>query len=144
MLVKTRKLKEGDGITIDSLGVIYRQTDKGLVLEGLDEYSALLPISGWYVEEYQVQAGVIEIGEFAFWGCIRLRNIILPDKVKEIGFRAFSYCRDLEHLHIPAATEKIDKYICDGSCNAEISIDEGNKFYKVVSNAIIKRNSQTK
>ena len=100
MLAKTRKLKEGDGITVDSLGVVYCQTDKGLVLEGLDEYSALLPRSGWYVEEYQVQAGVIEIGELAFCNS-QFKKIYLPDSLVNIMADAFRDCNSLEEIIVP-------------------------------------------
>ena len=96
------------------------------------------------LREMQLSKNLEKIGRFAFWGCNGLRNIVLPDKVKEIGFRAFNYCINLEHLHIPAATENIDKYICNGLSNTEISIDDDNKFYKVVSNVIFKRNAQKK
>lgn len=97
-----------------------------------------------WLRDIQLSKNLEKIGESAFGACFLLRNIILPDKVKEIGLKAFNLCRNLEHLHIPAATENIGQNICDRSYNTEISIDEGNKFYKVVSNAIIKRNSQMK
>ena len=96
------------------------------------------------LREMQLSKNLEKIGRVAFWGCNGLRNIVLPDKVKEIGFRAFNYCRNLEHLHSPASTENIDKYICNGLSNTEISIDDDNKFYKVVSNVIFKRDAQKK
>ena len=100
MLVKTRTLKEGDGITIDPLGVIYRQTDKGLVLEGLDEYSALLPRSGWYVEEYHVAMDVVEIEPWAF-SHSQFKKVILPDGLIHILAYAFNDCKSLEEIVLP-------------------------------------------
>ena len=100
MLVKTRKLKESDGITIDQLGVIYRQTDKGLVLEGLDEYSALLPRTGWYVEECHVPTGVVEIGPWAFSDA-QFKKVALPDGLINIMAYAFNDCKSLEEIVIP-------------------------------------------
>ena len=100
MFVKTRKVKEGDGITIDPLGVIYRQTDKGLILEGLDEYSALLPRSGWYVEDYQFKPDTVGIGPIAFYGS-HLKKLKIPDGLLYIMDGAFVECKLLEEVLIP-------------------------------------------
>ncbi len=100
MFVKTRRVKEGDGISIDPLGVIYRQTDKGLILEGLDEYSALLPRSGWFVEDYHVAIGVVEIGSLAF-SYAQFKKVSLPDGLINIMADAFCDCKSLEEIVVP-------------------------------------------
>ena len=107
MFVKTRKVKEGDGISIDPLGVIYRQTDKGLILEGLDEYSALLPRSGWYVEDYHVAIDVVEIGPWAF-SSAQFKKISLPDGLQVIRNGAFNNCQFLEEIVIPDSVTYVD------------------------------------
>ena len=42
--------------------------------------------------------------------CIRLRRIIFPEGVVEIGNGAFSYCIYLEEINIPSTLRRLNKY----------------------------------
>ena len=42
--------------------------------------------------------------------CIRLRRIIFPEGVVEIGNGAFSYCINLEEINIPSTLRRLNKY----------------------------------
>lgn len=42
--------------------------------------------------------------------CIRLRRIIFPEGVVEIGNGAFSYCINLEDINIPSTLRRLNKY----------------------------------
>ena len=42
-----------------------------------------------------------EIGSGAFWRCSSLKNVVLPESVTTIGSRAFGYCTSLESITIP-------------------------------------------
>lgn len=97
----------GEGRSIDSLGVIFLQTSKGLTLDRLDEYSALKSVSGWYVEEYNVPAGVIEIGQYAFNNA-QFKHCNLPDGLQVIRNGAFLECESLEEIVIPDSVTYID------------------------------------
>ena len=122
MFQKTREIKEGKGIMMDSLGVIYHQTDNGLIVEGLDEYSALKARSGWYVDSYTVRPGVTEIAANAFssahfknislpnglqsiydysFAYNSLEEIVIPDSVSYIGAAAFLFCTSLRRVTLP-------------------------------------------
>ena len=52
---------------------------------------------------------VIQIGDCAFIGCLKLYNIHLPNRVKVIGDRAFAYCLDLKDINIPDGVTTIGK-----------------------------------
>lgn len=42
-----------------------------------------------------------------FWGCSKLKTIILSKNLKSIGSGAFNYCKTLEELHFPSSLEYI-------------------------------------
>ena len=97
----------GEGRSIDSLGVIFLQTINGLTVNSLDEYSALKSVSGWYVEEYNVPAGIIEIGQYAFENA-QFKHCNLPDGLQVIRNGAFLECESLEEIVIPDSVTYID------------------------------------
>ena len=91
----------GEGRSIDSLGVIFLQTINGLTVNSLDEYSALKSVTGWYVEDYHVPAGVVEIGQYAFNNCQFLEEIVIPDSVTYVDSDAFYQCKSLKRVTLP-------------------------------------------
>ncbi len=62
-----------------------------------------------YLRSITIPASVERIGKFAFCGCENLGGIRIPDSVKEIGSFAFSRCSSIERIRIPDAVEKIGK-----------------------------------
>lgn len=50
---------------------------------------------------------LVEIEEYAFYGCIGLQNIEIPDSVKEIGNSAFSGCKELLYVKLPQQLQEI-------------------------------------
>ena len=53
------------------------------------------------------QADVTEIPDNAFLGCSNLRKIILPTKLRKIGYQAFLGCRGLTSIFFPAGLEEV-------------------------------------
>ena len=53
------------------------------------------------------QADVTEIPDNAFLGCSNLRKIILPTKLRKIGYQAFLGCRGLTSSSFPAGLEEV-------------------------------------
>ncbi len=50
---------------------------------------------------------VISIGESAFKGFIKLKNVVLPDTITDIENEAFSGCVELERIHLPDVVIRI-------------------------------------
>ena len=48
-----------------------------------------------------------KLGDYAFYGCSRLTNLILPSSVTEIGGAAFRGCSGLTNLTIPSSITSI-------------------------------------
>lgn len=53
------------------------------------------------IRELVIPEGVKNIGAYAFAGCSNLRNITLPDSLKEIEDRVFEGCRKLRNIVLP-------------------------------------------
>lgn len=60
-----------------------------------------------YVEKVILPEGLEEIGDYAFYFCINLKNIYFSSTVKKIGDYAFYHCNRLLHLLLPDALEYI-------------------------------------
>lgn len=57
-------------------------------------------------EEYTIPAHITEIADNAFYYCLGLHTLTIPEGVKSIGENAFKECR-IETLHIPASITSI-------------------------------------
>lgn len=53
------------------------------------------------------------IGDNAFYGCDALRSVHIPKSVKNIGYRAFAYCRNLSDIQITIDENVDDNNIMD-------------------------------
>ena len=53
------------------------------------------------ITKIKISNGIEEIGSFAFFGTINLREVELPKSLKKIEKYAFSYCNKLEKVQIP-------------------------------------------
>ena len=57
--------------------------------------------------EVTIPDGVIEIGEYAFYNCEKLKKINIPNKVEKIGFWSFRHT-GLTSVTIPNSVKKVD------------------------------------
>lgn len=53
---------------------------------------------------------ILYIKNHAFKGCDKLKSLILPDSVCEIGVYAFEDCTSLNNIYLPNSISKIDNY----------------------------------
>ena len=60
-------------------------------------------------DSYKIPDSVITIGEYAFCGCEKLTNLVLPDGLKEIENHAFVACRRMSINGIPDSVQFIGK-----------------------------------
>ena len=60
-------------------------------------------------DEVVIPAGVISIGDSAFYGCSGLTSVTIPAGVTEIGAAAFYGCSGLTSVTIPAGVTEIEE-----------------------------------
>jgi hypothetical protein len=66
-----------------------------------------------------------DIGDSAFEGCTKLRNVGLKDGVTKIGKRAFANCKNLKSLTIPRTVISIEPDAFDGSGLKQVIVNRG-------------------
>jgi hypothetical protein len=66
-----------------------------------------------------------DIGDSAFEGCTKLRNVGLKDGVTKIGKRAFANCKNLKSLTIPRTVISIAPDAFDGSGLKQVIVHRG-------------------
>ncbi len=59
---------------------------------------------------YEISSGVTTLGEDAFYQCIGLTGITLPDGLEVMGESAFQYCSGLTSITIPYGVTLLDEY----------------------------------
>ncbi len=69
----------------------------------------------WYkyndsIKELIIEEGIEYIGDYAFYDCQKLKNISLPDSVKEIGKMSFANCSDISEIIFPENLSCIGEY----------------------------------
>ena len=65
-------------------------------------------------ETFIVPEGVESIGNLAFSGNDRIKNIIMPNSITEIDDHAFGYCDSLDYVEIPESVKKIGNWAFSG------------------------------
>ena len=64
------------------------------------------------------------IGRWAFFQCLQLQNIIIPEGVTEIGFAAFYECAYLNEVSLPASVQQIgDQAFANCSRMTKMTVD---------------------
>ncbi|MBP5156168.1 MAG: leucine-rich repeat protein [Clostridia bacterium] len=81
---------------------------------------------------------VTSIGNHAFYCCVNLKNITIPDSVTSIGRLAFGKCENLDGIAIPAGVNSIGD-LALGWCGSleSITVDANNPVYHSYKNCLI-------
>ena len=85
--------------------------------------STLRSIFGSLVKEYVLGDDVTSIGNYAFYNCIGLTSVTIPNSVTSIGSYAFRGCSGLTSIEIPNSVTSIGKmafYNCSGLTSVTI------------------------
>ncbi len=77
--------------------------------------------NGCGVTDYNIPAGIIRVGRYAFSGCHSLNSVVIPNSVKVIEGWAFAYCRKLESITLPDGLTTIGTYAFR-DCDSLVSV----------------------
>lgn len=131
---RIRKL-DLSGARIVPGGVYYiKVDDRGTMREYTVEEGkeTLLPDKLFYhcssIEQLVLPSNIREIGIGAFWKCINLKKLTIPDEVTHINSTAFGVCNALEAITLPRDLEHLGGYAFTYCANLkEVTIPEGVK-----------------
>lgn len=78
-------------------GILYMKQPKTLICHPPDNPN----------KSYQIHEGTMHIGDNAFYSCVRLTEVTIPESVVSIGKSAFYRCKDLTVMIIPDSVASI-------------------------------------
>ena len=109
-----------DSLVIDSINKNYISDDRFVYNKNKTK------IITYYKSEsiVTIPNGVEIIGDYTFYGKNEIKEIIIPESVKDIG-QSFNYCGGLTNITIPNSVEKIHTN-CFNNCNYLIQINIDN------------------
>ena len=87
-----------------------------------------------YIYTVIIEPGVTRIGCFAFFGCVNMTSITIPNSVTSIGCVAFNACRSLPSITIPNGVKSIE-YCAFYHCSGLTSITIPNSVITIEGNA---------
>lgn len=91
---------------------------------------AFLNCDGISAVSFGDQSKLSIIGDYAFFGCESVQNIVLPSRVNSIGEGAFNNCVCLESITLSSAVESFDISVLNGCTSLlEINVPEENKSF---------------
>ena len=106
-------------------------------------YSSIL--APWYSKRLKIKCvnlsnSVTSIGNCAFYKCVNLTNIIIPDSVTSIGFMAFSSCDNLTSINISSTVSNIGNSAFSNCTKLNnISISNNNEYYSSVDGVLFNK-----
>lgn len=143
------------GLTSITIGknveTIYHETFGGCNLKKVDinssaivsndyKLSSLNYYFGYQVEEYIIGESIKSIGNYAFFGCEKLKAVSIPSSVTSIGDFAFRKCSALTSITIPNSVESMGEgvfFLCENLSSINLSTSlttiEKETFFKCKS-----------
>ncbi len=112
------EIEGGNGIYLRSSGNCLIRKDDGKLIYGIS--SSIIPSDG----------SVLSIGDYAFYSCPELTEVIIPDSVTEIGEYAFSNSEALASVTIADSVKEIGTYAFD-NCESLVSVSLPNTITKI-------------
>lgn len=135
----TWKLMSDGVLTISGDGTMYDYDDRSypwnarrIIYVQIDEGVTNIGNCAFYLcgnlKEAKIPNSVVNIGNSAFYYCTNLKSIDLPENLEKIGNQAFTMCKRLKKVEIPKSVEEI-QYKAFQNCSSleHIQLREGLK-----------------
>ena len=101
-------------------GVLYSKADKRVIACPRDYFRNLAD-----GRKYDILNGTVSIGDFAFFNCLNITSITIPDSVTSIGTAAFACCMSLTSINIPDSVTSIGLLPFDTCYNLTVTVNPG-------------------
>lgn len=87
---------------------------------------------------------VTSIGNDAFYGCQKLKNVVIPEGVTSIGKNTFNYCYNLISITIPDSVQSIGEGLAAGSYKfKELHFSKEHPTFAFNNGALIRKSDLT-
>lgn len=90
------------------------------------EYNNIIDTNVFFslpIEKYIIPEGVTVIDDFAFNGCLKLKEIYLPKSLEHIGSQAFYHCPNLRYFYYNGTSENL-KNILNSDTFVKLSLNK--------------------
>lgn len=74
-----------------------------------------------YIQKTTIYEPIEEIGDYAFFNCATLREVVLPNSIRKIGSSAFRWCELLCKINLPDSINVISDNAFDGCKSLHVS-----------------------
>lgn len=89
---------------LDNVLLKYSGKETAVIIpEGITTIGKEVFLQNYYIKTVKLPLSLVSIEESAFKSST-LKEIVIPENIKEIGTYAFRYCRNLKHLEIQKST----------------------------------------
>ncbi|MDO4630414.1 MAG: leucine-rich repeat domain-containing protein [Planctomycetia bacterium] len=118
-------------------GLNYKIVDDRVIITKSSVIGSLI------IPEFIENLPVTEIEAKAFYFCVHLKSVNIPEGVTEIGDKAFDYCKHLTSVIIPASVAKIGSDVFfDCYSLTEIQVADDNLNYKSIDNVLFSKDGK--
>lgn len=108
-------------IVVSDANVTYDSRDNCNAIIERDNNNLIVGCNGTIIPK-----SVTSIGNYAFYGCEKLSNVILNENITTLGANAFNECKNLKEIIIPNSVTSVGSY-CFSNCSAmnRVLIEDG-------------------
>ncbi len=102
---KLEKIVIPEGVTKIGNYAFYSSALETAVFHDEITYIGIDAFANTFLESVTIPAGITELADGVFRGCLRLKNVTFHDKLERIGSYAFEGCESLTQIELPDSVE---------------------------------------
>ncbi|MBD5585216.1 MAG: leucine-rich repeat domain-containing protein [Clostridia bacterium] len=92
------------------------------------------------LKQITLPQSLVELGGFTFYGCEALESIVLPTNLKVIARHTFDGCTSLKQIHLPASLQEIEYRLFADCANLDkITVDPNNAKFRSIDNCLLSK-----
>ena len=133
--VTSPALMDGDVVKV------FLQTSTGATVTELLSYNSTTTVDGTIYYSVDLGVGIVSIGQSAFWQCVNLSSVTIPNSVTQIMLQAFRNCSSISSIIIPNSVLSISDSVFQtstslGSVTIPASVTKIDNYAFAMCNAL--------